>query len=337
MTEVAVVPDRLFSIGSGYRRAKVLLSAVELDLFTLLARQPCTAEELAQRLGLHTRAARDFFDALVALALLQRDDDGHYSNTPEAALYLDRAEPSYLGGMFDQFNTREYQMWSRLSDALRTAEPQIGNTSAEHFATIYNDPERFRTFVNAMTAGSLPAARAIAEKFPWQDCRTLMDIGTAQGCLPVQVARRHPHISGGGFDLPELSTAFSDHVHANHLAGRLLFKPGNFFQDDLPSADVLVLGRVLHNWNLATKKMLLRKAWQALPKGGSVIVYDMLIDDERRSSVDGLLSSLNMLVWTAAGFGYSGAECISWMRDAGFGDTRLEPLVAGQSMIVGRK
>jgi hypothetical protein len=337
MQDIAVTPDRLFSIGSGYRRAKVLLSAIELDLFTLLARQPRKAEDLAPTLGVHPRAARDFFDALVALGLLERDDDGRYANAPEAAIYLDRAEPGYLGGLFDQFNTREYQAWSRLSDALRTAEPQIGSSSAEHFATIYNDPERFRTFVNAMTAGSLPAAQAIAEKFPWQDCRTLMDIGTAQGCLPVQVARRHPHISGGGFDLPELSTAFGDHVRANQLSGRLLFKPGNFFQDDLPSADVLVLGRVLHNWDLATKKMLLRKAWRALPKGGSVIVYDMLIDDERRSSVDGLLSSLNMLVWTAAGFGYSGAECMSWMREAGFGDTRLEPLVAGQSMIFGRK
>jgi hypothetical protein len=337
MQDVAVTPDRLLSIGSGYRCAKVLLTAIELDLFTLLAREPCTAEDLARRLGLHTRAARDYFDALVALGLLERNDHGCYANTAEAALYLDRAEPGYLGGMFDQFNTREYQMWSRLSDALRTGEPQAGSTSAEHFAAIYNDPERFRTFVNAMTAGSLPAATAIAEKFPWSACRTLMDIGTAQGCLPVQVARRHPHISGGGFDLPELSTAFCDHVHANKLSERLLFKPGNFFQDDLPAADVLVLGRVLHNWDLATKKMLLRKAWQALPKGGSVIVYDTLIDDERRSGVDGLISSLNMLVWTAAGFGYSGAECMSWMREAGFGDTRLEPLVAGQSMIIGRK
>jgi hypothetical protein len=83
--------------------------------------------------------------------------------------------------------------------------------------------------------------------------------------------------------------------------------------------------------------MLLRKAWQALPKGGAVIVYDMLIDDARRSSVDGLLSSLNMLVWTAAGFGYSGAECMSWMREAGFVSTRVEALVAGQSMVIGNK
>jgi hypothetical protein len=99
----------------------------------------------------------------------------------------------------------------------------------------------------------------------------------------------------------------------------------------------LVFGRVLHNWDLATKKMLLRKAYQALPKGGAVVVYDMLIDDERRTATDGLLSSLNMLLWTNAGFGYGGAECADWMREAGFDDTRVEPLVAGQSMVIGQK
>ena len=332
-----ITPDRLFSLGTGYRCAKVLLSAVELDVFTVLDGQPRVAADLARMLGIDSRSACDFFDALVALGLLQRDDDGRYANMEEASLYLDRNKPTYLGGMFNQFNTREYQMWSKLGDALRTGEPQIGSTSAEHFATIYDDPERFRTFVRAMTAGSLSAAKAIAETFPWSNYRTLMDIGTAQGCFPVQVARLHPHITGGGFDLPELSTAFADYVCENELSGRLRFHPGNFFRDDLPAADVLVFGRVLHNWDLATKKMLLRKAYQAIPKGGAVVVYEMLIDDERRTAADALLSSLNMLLWTNAGFGYGGSECADWMSEAGFSDTRVEPLVAGQSMVTGQK
>ena len=332
-----ITPDRLFSLGTGYRCAKVLLCAVERDVFSALDGQPRVAADLARMLGIHSRSARDFFDALVALGLLQRDADGRYANTMEARLYLDRNKPSYLGGMFNQFNAREYQMWSKLGDALRTGEPQIGSTSAEHFATIYDDPERFRTFVHAMTAGSLSAAKAIAETFPWSNYRTLMDIGTAQGCFPAQVARVHQHISGGGFDLPELSTAFADYVCENELSGRLRFHPGNFFQDDLPAADVLVFGRVLHNWDLATKKMLLRKAYRAIPKGGAVVVYDMLIDDERRTAADALLSSLNMLLWTNAGFGYGGSECADWMSEAGFSDTRVEPLAAGQSMVTGQK
>jgi O-methyltransferase domain/Dimerisation domain len=337
MQHTHITPDRLFSMGTGYRSAKVLLCAVELDLFTELDRRPRVAADLARILGIHSRSARDFFDALVALGLLQRDSDGRYANTLETSLFLDRNKPTYLGGMFNQFNAREYQMWSRLGDALRTGEPQIGSTSAEHFATIYNDPDRFRTFVHAMTAGSLSVAKAIAEKFPWSNYRTLMDIGTAQGCFPVQIAHLHAHITGGGFDLPELSTAFADYVCENELSGRLRFHPGSFFQDDLPVADVLVFGRVLHNWDLVTKKLLLRKAYQAIPKGGAVVVYDMLIDDERRTAAGGLLSSLNMSLWTNAGFGYSGSECADWMREAGFSGTRVELLVAGQAMVIGQK
>jgi hypothetical protein len=333
----AVTPDRLVELGTAYRRAKVLLSAIELDLFTVLAKRSLDAHALALALDLHPRGARDFFDALVALGLLERSPEGRYASTPESAAYLDRQAATFLGGMFDQFNTKEYGMWATLTDALRTGTPQTGIDAAEHFSTLYSDPQRFETFVNAMTAGTLPAAGAIAEKFPWAGYSTLADIGTSQGCLPVQVARTHKHISATGFDLPQLQASFDAHVGKNELSDRVLFAPGNFFDDALPKADVLVFGRVLHNWDLSTKRMLLRKAYDALPERGAVIVYDALIDDDRRAGVGGLLSSLNMLVWTTAGFGYSGSDAVSWMGEAGFHDMRIEPLAAGQSMIVGTK
>ena len=188
-----------------------------------------------------------------------------------------------------------------------------------------------------MTAGSLPAAKAIAARFPWTEYRTVMDIGTSQGCLPVQIALAHPHLSAGGFDLPELGEPFREHAGEHGLTERVQFHPGNFFHDALPRADVLVFGRVLHNWDLPTKRMLLRKAFQAVRKNGAIIVYDTLIADNRCSGAAGLLSSLNMLVWTTAGFGYTGADCMEWMREAGFRGMRVEPLVTSQSMIVGFK
>jgi hypothetical protein len=332
-----IPPDRLFDMGSAYRRAKVLLSAVELDIFSTLAKGPLDADALTRSIGLDHRGAHDFLDALVALDLLLRGDDGRYGNAPDCAIYLDRESPDFIGGIFAQYNSREYKMWSSLTDSLRTGKPQNGGDSANHFATIYHEPQRFRAFVDAMTAGSLPSAKSIAGRFPWADYRTLCDIGTAQGCLPVQVARAHLNIAAIGFDLPELKPVFEQYAVSNNLADRLRFQPGNFFTDPLPSADVLVFGRVLHNWDLPTKKMLLKNAHQALPVGGAVIVYETLIDDDRSENTGGLLSSLNMLVWTSGGFGYSGADCTGWMREAGFSSMRVEPLVAGQSMVVGVK
>jgi hypothetical protein len=337
MSAHQIMPDRLVELGTAYRRAKVLLTAIELDLFTILAERPLSEDALARALGLHSRGARDFFDALVALGLLARDRDGLYSNAPEPRTYLDRGAPMFLGGMFEQFGKREYRMWETLADALRTGEPQTGIQDREHFTALYSDPARFKTFVDAMTAGSLPAARSIASKFRWEDYRTLVDVGTAQGCLPVQVALAHRHISAAGFDLPQLRNVFDDYIRNNGLEDRIQFFPGNFFEDELPPAEVIVFGRVLHNWSASSKQALLKKAYRALPDGGAVIVYDTLIDDDRRSGVGGLLSSLNMLVWTTAGFGYSGADCVGWMWEAGFRDTRVEPLAGGQSMVIGMK
>jgi hypothetical protein len=329
--------ERLLEIGSGYRRAKVLLAAVELGLFSVLACKALDAPSLAGRLGISTRAARDFFDALVALQLLTRDCDGLYHNAPECEQYLDMAKPTYLGASFQQYNRREYALWGCLTDALRTGKPPVELEGKDHFRSLYEDPARFRIFVDAMTSGSLLAAQGIAHQFSWHEFNSFCDIGTAQGCLPVQVARAHPHLRGIGFDLAPLQPAFETYVRQAGFDDRLRFTSGDFFKDRLPAADVLVFGRVLHNWDLKTKKMLLEKAYQAVPGGGAVVIYDMLIDDDRSADANGLLSSLNMLVWTANGFGYTAADCLSWMAEAGFAATRVERLPGGNSMIVARR
>jgi hypothetical protein len=165
----------------------------------------------------------------------------------------------------------------------------------------------------------------------------LIDVGGAQGCLPVEIARAHPHITGGAFDLPSLEPLFDRYVREQGYANRLRFYSGDFFNDPLPPADVLVIGRVLHNWDLATKTMLLKKAYAALPPAGALIVYERLIDDERRVNADGLLSSLQMLLASPGGFDFTGADCVGWMRETGFRDIRVERLTADQSMVVGIK
>ena len=188
-----------------------------------------------------------------------------------------------------------------------------------------------------MTAGVSLAGPAIAAKFPWRQYRTMIDVGTAQGCLPVQIAQAHSHISGGGFDLPTMQPLFESYVREHRLDHRMRFYAGNFLQDPLPCADVLVLGRVLHNWDLPTKKMLLKKVYAALPSGGSVIVFERLIDDERRRGLGGLLASLHMLVMTEGGFDFTAAECVSWMLEAGFHHPNVKSLTSTHSMVAAVK
>lgn len=331
-------PERILQLGLGFWGSKALLSAVELGVFTELAQAPQPLEALRQRLGLHPRGARDFFDTLVALGMLEREGDV-YRNTPETGLFLDRSKPSYVGGLLEMANARLYPFWGHLTEALQTGEPQ---NEAKHggpdpFQVLYADPDRLRQFLGAMTGISIGTARAIAQKFPWQDYRTFTDLGCAQGSLPVQVALAHPHLTGGGFDLPPVGPVFEEYVASFDLAERLTFTAGSFFEDPLPRTDVLVMGHILHDWGLEDKRRLVQKAYDALPDGGALIVYEALIDDERRQNAFGLLMSLNMLVETPAGFDYTGADGQGWMREAGFSRTYVEHLVGPDAMVVGIK
>jgi hypothetical protein len=332
----AVFPDRILALGYAYREAKALLSAVELGVFTALAETPLDLDTLTNRIRIDQRGARDFLDALVALDLLDRDDSGRYTCTPETAAYLDCRKPRYLGDELE-FNVQLYARWNLLTRALKTGRPQNAAAVKGNYPALYADPEALGVFAKAMSAVTMSAAMAIAEKVPWSKYQTIIDIGSAQGCLPVQLARGHAHLTGGGFDLPAMRSVFDKYVEEQGLSERLRFYPGDFFQDQLPSADVLVMGRVLHNWNFVTKKMLLKKAYDTLPAGGALIVYERLIDDARRINATGLLDSLNMLVMTEGGFGFTGADCIGWMRETGFRDIRVEPLTKDQSMIIGAK
>jgi hypothetical protein len=321
----------------GFWGPKTLLSAVELGVFTALAAGPLDAEALRQRLGLHPRSARDFFDALVSLGMLEREA-GLYSNTPETDLFLDRAKPTYVGGLLEMANSRLYPFWGSLTEGLRTGRPQNEvKTGGEFFPVLYGSPARLKQFLQAMTGVSMGAAKAIAKKFPWEKHHTFVDVGCAQGCVPVQVALAHPHVSGGGFDLQVVGPIFDEYVASFGLSGRLRFVPGNFFEDPMPEADVLAMGRILHDWDLEQKKALLAKAYAALPKGGGLIVYESLIDDDRRRSTFGLLMSLNMLIETEGGFDFTGAECGGWMREVGFRETYVEHLDGPDSMVVGIK
>jgi hypothetical protein len=263
-----------------------------------------------------------------------------YANTPETDAFLDRAKPGYVGGLLEMANARLYGFWGHLTEALKSGRPQNeskDDPSASPFAALYAHPARLRQFLQGMTGISLGAARAISQKFPWGDYQTFVDVGGAQGALPVQVALAHPHLAGGNFDLPVVGPVFDEYAASFGLADRLRFYPGDFFKDPLPAADVLVMGHILHDWDLPTKKALIAKAYAALPPDGAFLVYEALIDDDRRANAFGLLMSLNMLIETPGGFDYTGGDAQGWLREAGFRKTWVEPLVGPDSMVVGVK
>jgi precorrin-6B methylase 2 len=336
--EKQLTPENILQTGMAFWPAKTLLCAVEIGVFTELAQGSASLASLQERLGLHPRASRDFLDTLVALGFLKREGD-RYSNTPETDLYLDREKPSYIGGILEMANRRLYPIWNNLTEALRTGQPQneCKNNEADLFETLYADAAGLSEFLRAMTGISHASNTVIASSFPWQGYQTFVDIGTAQGDLAVQIALANPHLRGLGFDRVEVEPVFQQYAEATGVADRIVFMPGDFFKDELPKADVVLMGHILHDWDLPTKKMLIRKAYAAVPAGGALIVYDSIIDDDRSKNAFGLMMSLNMLLETPGGFDYTGADCKGWMQEAGFSATRVESLTGADSMVIGTK
>ncbi len=338
----ALDPSHIMQVGMGFFGSKALLAAVELGLFTELAKTPMTGREIARTLRLHPRAVPDFPDALVALKFLERAGDGpdaRYSNTAESALFLDRDSPAYIGGILEMANARLYPFWADLTEALKTGRPQneTKHLGEPMFAKLYAVPERLEQFLNAMSGISAGNFKAFAETFDFAKYTTLCDVGGAAGQLSCMVAAANPHMRCTSFDLPNVAPIATRKIQQAGLADRVTAAGGDFFVDPLPKADVVTMGMILHDWNLEKKKMLIRKAYEALPPGGAFIVIEALIDDARRENAFGLLMSLNMLIEFGDAFDYSGADFAGWCREAGFSRFAVIPLKGPSSAAVAYK
>ncbi|MGE0715051.1 MAG: methyltransferase [Alphaproteobacteria bacterium] len=335
-------PGHIMQIGLGFFGSKTLLSAVELGLFTSLAKGPMTAAEIADTLGLAPRAVPDFPDALVALRLLARDGDGpgaRYANTPDGALFLDRESPAYVGGILEMANARLYRFWGDLTEALRTGRPQneTKNSGESVFAKLYEVPKRLEQFMDAMSGVSAGNFRLFADRFDFARYGSLCDVGGATGQLSRFVAGRHPHMRCVSFDLPAVEPIARRRIAADGLDDRVRAVSGDFFADDLPRADVITMGMILHDWNLERKKLLIRKAYDALPPGGAFVAIEALIDDARRDNAFGLLMSLNMLIEFGDAFDYTAADFAGWCREAGFARFEVMPLAGPSSAAIAYK
>jgi hypothetical protein len=327
----SLTPARIMEVGMGFWPARVLLSAVELGLFSTIGSGSRTGRELRTALELHPRSDPDFFDALVALRFLDRDGtgpDARYRNTPETAAFLDRKSPRFMGGFLEMASARLYPFWGDLTEALRTGRPQneIKHTGQPMFAELYRKPERLEQFMNAMAGISAGNFKAFAEKFDFSRYRTLCDVGGATGLLSVTVAQLHPHMRCISADLPEATRIAERRISEVGLADRVTAQALNFFADPLPKADVITMGMILHDWNLEKKKALIRSAYEALPPDGAFVVVENLIDDERRENAFGLMMSLNMLIEFGDAFDFTAADFASWCREAGFRRTEVIPL-----------
>ncbi|MEC3908417.1 methyltransferase [Tamlana sp. 2201CG12-4] len=335
-------PSKIMQIGMGFWASKTLLTAVNMGLFTHLAKGELSGQNIKEKLGLHHRGLYDFLDTLVALGFLKRSglkETSIYSNTEDTNLFLDKNKPSYVGGMLEMANNRLYPFWNDLEEGLKTGKPQNETKSggAPIFEALYADDQKLREFLKAMGGIQMGNFIMLSKAFDFANYKTLCDVGGAGGYLAVQVALNNGHMNCVSYDLPPVEAVAKENIDLMGLSDRVSTKSGNFLNEDLPKADVITMGNILHDWGAEDKKKLIKKAYDALSQGGALVVIENIIDDKRRENAFGLMMSLNMIIETPEGFDFSAADFDAWAKECGFSKTSIMPLTGPSSAVIAIK
>lgn len=244
-----------------------------------------------------------------------------------------------MGGILELANNRLYHSWGRLENGLLTGDSQNEFTNAQNdsFTELYKVPEKLKEFVNAMSGISAGNFTAFAQKFDFSAYETLTDVGGAGALLSIIVARHQPHLRCISFDLPSVEPIAAENIQSAGLKPRVSVASGDFFAGEIPKADIIVMGNILHDWDEDKKLFLMKKAYDALPANGAFVAIENVIDDERKKNAFGMMMSLNMLVQTGKGFDYTFADFNKWAGAVGFGRTEIIPLAGAASAVVGYK
>ena len=323
--------EDILRLGNAFCQAQALLTAAELDLFSLLKDGPATEAEIRERAGLDGRGLPDLLRLLAALGLLVQAG-GRFANTPAAQQYLVAGEPGYVGGFLRGAKTNLYPVFDGLAETLRTGKPR---SAGDDFGAMLADPDALRRYARMMDGVLQPLLPSLLAGFDWSAYGTVLDVGGCAGALIGSIVRANPGVTGLLFDLPQLEPVFDERMAELGTTGRVVFRGGDFFADPLPAADVVVFGHVLHNWRPAQRELLVRKAFEALSPGGVLVVHDRMLDEQPQP--DQLVASLIMVLVTEDGSEYPVGELAGYARAAGFASVASSPLDENETLVLCHK
>ena len=293
-------PAPILDLVEAFRRSKALFTAVRLRIFDRLEEQPRTAHDLAEALQLDPDALSRLLDACTGLGLLERNDHV-YSNTPRASKYLVATSPDTLAGYILYSDESLYRLWTHLDDAIREGAnrwTQAFGSRDALFDHYFRDPVAAQSFLGGMHGLGQIASRLVVRAFDLSRFTHLVDLGGATGHLAIAACEAYPELRATVFDLPLVQRFAQAYIERSPVRDRLRFQAGDFFSGDLPSGDLYVLGRILHDWSEPKIAALLTKVSAALPSRGGLLIAETLLNEEGTGPVYTLMQNLNMLVCT---------------------------------------
>ena len=284
-----------------FRHSKAMFAAVSLGVFDALEREPAGAESLAAALQLSREPLERLLHACVGLKLLRKEEH-LYANERVASAYLCHASEHSLVGYILYSNDVLFPLWNHLEDAIREGTPrwdqEFGTEDAifDHFFRSEDDKQ---TFLQGMHGLGLISSPKVVEAFDLSQFRHMLDLGGATGHLAIAACERYPQLRATVFDLPEVIEITRSYINRlGAVCDRVSLMPGDFFRDQLPEADLIAVGRILHDWSDTKVRKLLAKIFGRLPRGGAILIAEKLVGEAKTGPVSALLQSLNMLVCT---------------------------------------
>jgi SAM-dependent methyltransferase len=325
-------PAPILDLFTGYYAVRLLLAALDLDLFSLIDRQPMAEDEIREQTGLHPRGSGEFLAALDEFGMVTTDADGRYHNTPITTRYLLPSSSSFLGLML----CRRPQPWEHLLDTLLTGQPWRRATAGQSPAVPRRragaDQDAVRGFLSAMDGWTSGTGRELAALVDWSDYKSFVDVQGGRGTVAAQLVDAHPWLTGYCLDLPAIEPYFVEHT----LGTNVRFHPGDPGRDPLPTVDVVVFSHVLHSRGAAERERMLDEAGRAVRPGGAVVVHDIFADGTDRTRLPSMLESLHMQL-VGEGGEYPVEECRSALRERGFTPRTAVPMFEYDTLVVADK
>lgn len=307
-----------------FRYSKIMFAGVSLKLFDLLEGNPKDVGLLSQQTATQPDALEQLLDACVGLGLL-RKEDGKYANQPVAGTYLCRSSESTLAGYILYSNNALYRLWGNLEEAVREGTNRwnqtFGSQGSSPFDQLFKTDEARRDFLMGMHGFGLLSSPHVVEAFDLGAHRRLVDVGGATGHLVLAACERYPNLRATVFDLPDVIKVAREYIAKRGLGDRIDFVAGDFFRDPLPEADLFSLGRILHDWSEEKIRLLLKKIYDRLPRGGALLIAERLLNEDKTGPLNALAQSLNMLV-CVEGKERTLSEYTTLLQKAGFATVR---------------
>jgi hypothetical protein len=318
-------PDttRLQRLVHSYRDAAALMAAVELGLFTQVARGADTEAAVARALDLSSANAERLVTACVALGLLVRDGE-RVRNAPDVARFLVEGEPTYAGPWM-LFSKPDWTEWGRLSTHLRRRESVVLGKYAQGFTV-----EQARKYHEATYSIGMGAARRFVRQVDLAGRRQILDLGGGSGCYCIVAAQRYPQLRAIVLDLPPVVEVTREFIASHGLADRVSALAGDFTRDALPAgSDVVIMASNLPQYSREIVQAVITRAFAALAPGGEMHLIGEMLDAARTGPRDPALWGLAEALWGSTGLAHSVAECQAYFERAGFRDVAAHDFVPG--------